>query len=150
MAEEATTVKKFGEIDTKDFIPGAETVKDDLDDLKPSKKRKRRADSDSESDGDWEAIDQYSDDDGEEAGGEPETATSLEERKANAMEVTTSRILSDADFKKIEAAQLRKQVQVLKKSADSKTGLPFIISQKCICISHQCNPNYCDSADSKF
>ena len=41
---------------------------------------------------------------------EPEEFLSLEEKDAKAKEVTLGRILTDADFKKIDAAQLRKQV----------------------------------------
>ena len=39
----------------------------------------------------------------------------LDEKKAKAKGVTMARILSDADFKKIDAAQLKKQVQAFRK-----------------------------------
>ena len=52
-----------------------------------------------------------------------EDATSLEERRAKAMEVTSSRILTDADFKRIEAAQLKKQVQGFSKSRNKRRRL---------------------------
>merc|ERR1712223_486814 len=42
---------------------------------------------------------------------------------AKAMEVTSSRILTDADFKRIEAAQLKKQVQGFGKSRNKKRRL---------------------------
>ena len=51
----------------------------------------------------------YSDQEGD----EPEEFLSLEEKDAKAKEVTLGRILTDADFKKIDAAQLRKQVYIL-------------------------------------
>ena len=38
---------------------------------------------------------------------------SLEEKQARAKEVTVNRILTDADFKKIDAAQLKKQVRMI-------------------------------------
>ena len=40
---------------------------------------------------------------------------SLEEKKSRAREVTTSRLLSDADFKRIDATQLKKTVSALRK-----------------------------------
>merc|ERR1712051_84924 len=86
-----------------------------------SKKRKREdseSDSDESNDG-WEDVD-HSDD---EIQDEPQDTTSLEERKAKAMEVTSSRILTDADFKRIEAAQLKKQVQGFFKSRNKKRRL---------------------------
>merc|ERR1712224_279172 len=39
----------------------------------------------------------------------------VEEKEEKAKLVTASRILSDAEFKKIESAQLKKQVQAIKK-----------------------------------
>jgi len=40
---------------------------------------------------------------------------SLEEKAKKAAEVTSSRLLTDADFKRIDAAQLKKQVQGFRK-----------------------------------
>ena len=40
---------------------------------------------------------------------------SLEEKRSRAREVTTSRMLTDSDFKKIDAVQLKKTVSALRK-----------------------------------
>ena len=135
--------KKYGEADAKDFIPGAEVVEPNNDLEKPEKengdqnsrkrkreeenggqnsKRRKREDSGSDSDDSdegWEDV-IHSDDEEQE---EPQDPTSLEERKAKAIEVTSSRILTDADFKRIEAAQIRKQVQGFSKSRNKKRRL---------------------------
>ena len=52
-----------------------------------------------------------------------EEKTSLEDRQAKATEITSTRILTDEDFKRIEAAQLRKQVQGFSKSKNKKRKL---------------------------
>jgi len=124
-----SAMKQYGEADAKDFIPGAEVIEAEMDQDKlekenngqKSKKRKRvdsESDSDESNDG-WEDVDHS----GDENPDEPQDATSLEERKAKAMEVTSSRILTDADFKRIEAAQLKKQVQGFSKSRNKKRRL---------------------------
>jgi len=128
MVEDNNASKKYGEADAKDFIPGAEVVEADEALKKPekengvqsSKKRKREDSSDSEeSDDGWVDVGHSSDEELEEA----QDATSLEERKAKAIEVTSSRILTDDDFKRIEKAQLRKQVQGFSKSRNKRRRL---------------------------
>jgi len=124
-----SAMKQYGEADAKDFIPGAEVIEAEMDQDKLEKenngqksKKRKRADSESDSDESndgWENVDHS----GDENPDEPQDATSLEERKAKAMEVTSSRILTDADFKRIEAAQLKKQVQGFSKSRNKKRRL---------------------------
>ena len=86
--------------------------------------RKRKRQDSEESDSDWEEVyhssdaEDYDDDDEEE-----ENKTSLEDRQAKATEITSTRILTDEDFKRIEAAQLRKQVQGFSKSKNKKRKL---------------------------
>ena len=128
LAEESAA--KYGESKAKDFIPGAEVVEyevDDTDKNSNSRKRKRNDDDDdSEDESDWEDV--YHSSDGEAE--EDENATegnndqdSLEMRKEKAKDITSSRILSDADFKRIEAAQIRKQVQSFRKGKNKKRRL---------------------------
>ncbi len=123
---------QYGNMDAKDFIPGAEAVVDvqegdgDVDggqQQSSSRKRKRSEtdDEDEDSDG-WEDVVHSSDDEAEENEG-GNNMTSLEERRAKASEVTVSRILTDADFKRIESAQLKKQVQGFSKSKNKKRKL---------------------------
>lgn len=127
MVEESILAqRKFGELEAKDFIPGAEVV--ELEPKVPEKeaiksRKRKRLDSEyssEESGSDWEDV--YHSSDNEEAN-EEENATSLEERKAKAIEVTSTRILTDADFKRIDAAQLRKQVQGFSRGKNKKRRL---------------------------
>merc|ERR1711915_973442 len=53
-------------------------------------------------------------------GEEEEEFLSLEEKEAKAKEVTASRFLTDEDFRKIDAAQLKKQVTGVKKKKGKK------------------------------
>jgi len=156
MVEDNNALKKYGESDAKDFIPGAEVVeatktmethekengaqngkkrkREEETGVQNSKRRKREdSDSDSEESGDDGWVDVVHSGEEEEAQ-EPQDATSLEERKAKAIEVTSSRILTDADFKQIEAAQLKKQVQGFSKSRNKRCRLdddnPIVNSAK--------------------
>jgi len=127
MVEDNNASKKYGEADAKDFIPGAEVVEADVamknpekeNNVRSSKKRKREDSDSEESDDGWDDVVHSSDEELEEA----QDATSLEERKAKAIEVTSSRILTDDDFKRIEKAQLRKQVQGFSKSRNKRRRL---------------------------
>jgi len=94
--------KEFGETNVVDFIAGAEILdtKDDEDD------------DEDESD-DSEEEEEDDDKEGGQNGRAP--VLSLEEKEAKAREATLGRILSDSDFRKIAAAQLRKQVEGVRK-----------------------------------
>jgi protein SDA1 len=81
--------KEFGETEVVDFVPGAEVVEDE---------EGEEDDEEGESDED------------EEEGNDEERILSLDEKKAKAREMTVGKILTDEDFKKIDAAQLKKQV----------------------------------------
>ena len=133
--------KTYGEIDAKNFIPGAEiidfleseknTLKDtqDLnneweecsDDEKANadgktKKRKCSADEDEEDDDDdedeWVVV--TSDDeivDEKEAGEGLDTSKlTLEEKEQRAMKISSEKIFTQEDFKKIRQEQLRKKI----------------------------------------
>merc|ERR1719341_221799 len=77
--------KEFGETDAAEFVPGAEVVEDE----------------------DEEGDD--SDGEEEQKAKEEEKMLTLEEKKEKARATTLSRVLTDEDFKKIDAAQLKKQ-----------------------------------------
>jgi protein SDA1 len=85
-----TRRKEFGETEVVDFVPGAEVV--------DGEENESEDDEEGESDED------------EEDGNDEEKILSLEEKKAKAREMTVGKILTDEDFKKIDAAQLKKQV----------------------------------------
>jgi len=80
--------KDFGEIDVKDFVPGAEVI--------------REEEAMAEEEG------EESEEEGEE--GKEKEMMSLEEKRDKAREMTLGRILTDEDFRRIDAAQLKKQV----------------------------------------
>jgi len=133
-AELLESGKKYGEFSAKDFIPGAETLQateeneksDDEDkgnddddegweDVIHSSDYDDDSDEEEEEEGDDDDEGAVADDDGGEKAKEKKEFLTLDEKKAKAKEVTMARILSDADFKKIDAAQLKKQVQAFRK-----------------------------------
>jgi len=92
--------REFGESDVKEFVPGAEVVEDNDDD-----------DGSSDS-ADDEEVDEEKE--------KEEIVLSLEEKAAKAKEVTLGKILTDEDFRKINAAQLKKQVVGVRKAGKGK------------------------------
>ena len=111
---------RYGESDAKDFIPGAEVVDKELTEKENNARKRKRQDSEDSDESDWEDVYHSSDEDDEDP---EEEKTSLEDRQAKATEITSTRILTDEDFKRIEAAQLRKQVQGFSKSKNKKRKL---------------------------
>lgn len=113
------------------FLTGAEVVdvENATEEVKPEvkgRKRKRNDSEGSESD-EWSDVVHSSDDEDEDEEDDtvdengakvPSKKTdylTLEEKAKKAAEVTASRLLTDADFKRIDAAQLKKQVQGYRK-----------------------------------
>ena len=95
--------KEFGETSAVDFIPGAEILEEEEGD-------EDAEDDDDEEDSDEEGEEDEDDTEEQELNGRP-PVLSLEEKAAKAREATVGRILTDEDFRKIAAAQLRKQVE---------------------------------------
>lgn len=164
-------VKQFGEINAKDYVPGAEVLLED----KQGDSDGANSEDDDDSDGEWVDIPHSSDEEevGEEVGDSDEEEAKddeeggredgeekkdeekeddkgqtegekdgksevkknkkvkfadqktekasekdeklLEERKRKAAEVTVTRLLTDEDFKRIDAAQIRKQMEAPRK-----------------------------------
>lgn len=126
-----SAVKRFGESEAKDFIPGAEVLTFKLDD------------KGNETDNDDEWIDLSEDEDSEDNGVKDSSRNSVvndskektfskseaiqeimkltpEERMERAQNIMTSQLLTDKDFARIEAAQAAKQVERYSKSRKSK------------------------------
>merc|ERR1711874_237454 len=82
---------------------GAEVIDDDSS--------KIVKDDDDDDDGEWEDVSHPSDNEEE----SEDKFLTVEEKAAKASEVTLGRILTDEDFKRIDAAQLKKQVQGVRK-----------------------------------
>lgn len=125
-AELLSTGLKYGEGDAKDYVPGAEALEAD--------KTVEGSVHSSDDESDWEEGNHTSDEEeaeniqnsndkenGEnEEGSKTKDFLTVEEKEEKAKLVTGSRILSDAEFKKIENAQLKKQVQAFRKGKKGK------------------------------
>lgn len=118
---------QYGEEKAKDFVPGAEALEVE----ESAEKDNDPASGDSE----WEDVIHTSDEDDDVEqnqlnnkivnGDSKESSKenlflTAEEKEEKAKLVTSSRILSDAEFKKIETAQLKKQVQAYRKGKKGK------------------------------
>merc|ERR1712048_1434753 len=104
---EATTVarmKQFGESDAVDFIAGAEI-------LAQESEENEEGDSDDDDEEDEEDDEAQA----EEKVEKKNDILTLEEKEQKARDATLGRILTDEDFRKIAAAQLRKQVEGVRK-----------------------------------
>ncbi|XP_044732811.1 protein SDA1 homolog [Chrysoperla carnea] len=124
-------LKQFGEVIPKDTIPGAEVL---LEEKKTDNEEEMNSDDDSDSDG-WEDV-SHSSDEGDEAAsgseneedenktGDMETEETKEaetpDKSAKAKEIVLDRLLTDEDFKRIEIANIKKQVQIVKKGEKRK------------------------------
>ena len=116
---EATTLakmKQFGESDVVDFIAGAEVLDNEEND--EDDEEQEDDDSGEEEDSDEEEGDEEGE--GESTDNKKDVMT-LEEKTQKAREATVGRILSDEDFRKIAAAQLRKQVEGVRKGGKKQT-----------------------------
>jgi len=98
--------KEFGELDVKEFVPGAEVI-----DVNEEEGEGEGGESDSDSDGE---------DDLDETKDEKDILLSLEDKAKKAREATVGKILTDEDFLKIDAAQLKKQVVGFRKGGKGR------------------------------
>ncbi|KAM3599533.1 uncharacterized protein V6R79_007514 [Siganus canaliculatus] len=111
-------IKDYGELEAKDYIPGAEVL-----DVEAEKKEGEEDEdgwesasiSDDDEDGEWVDVHHSSDEDTGEVA-EKLQSIPVEERKAKAAAVSGSRLLTQDDFKKIRLAQVAKEIS----SAPSK------------------------------
>ncbi|XP_061439376.1 protein SDA1 homolog isoform X2 [Rhineura floridana] len=115
-------IHEYGELDAKDYIPGAEVLEleNKEGDGKVEEDGWETASSNEEEDGeDGEWIDvHHSSDEEQQELVEKIVHMPMEERKAKAAAVSTSRLLSQEDFQKIRLAQLSKEL----KSAPGKAA----------------------------
>ncbi|XP_034402561.1 protein SDA1 homolog [Cyclopterus lumpus] len=107
-------IKDYGELEAKDYIPGAEVLEVEVEEgVKEGKEDddgwESASMSDGGEDGDWVDVHHSSDEDtGEMA--EKLQNMPVEERKAKAAVVSGSRLLTQDEFKKIRLAQLAKEI----------------------------------------
>ncbi|XP_054248273.1 protein SDA1 homolog isoform X2 [Indicator indicator] len=119
-------IHEYGELDAKDYIPGAEVL-----DVESQKEKGGTQEEDGwesaslseedNEDGEWIDVHHSSDEEQQEVVKKVKSMP-LEERKAKAAAVSTSRLLTQEDFHKIRLAQLSKEVNAAPgKSAKRKT-----------------------------
>lgn len=123
-SELLSTGLKYGEENAKDYVPGAEAL--------DAEKSLVETNDNSTDESDWEDVIHTSDEEDAEQKENKEISNvtdenqikkdflTAEEKEEKAKLVTASRILSDAEFKKIESAQLKKQVQAIRKNKKGK------------------------------
>ncbi|XP_006898524.1 PREDICTED: protein SDA1 homolog isoform X2 [Elephantulus edwardii] len=118
-------VQEYGELDAKDYIPGAEV----LDVLKEEEETAENDEdgwesvslSEGEDDGDGEWIDvNHSSDEEQQEIAKKLNSMPIEERKAKAAAVSTSRVLTQEDFQKIRMAQMRKELSAAPGKAEKR------------------------------
>ncbi|XP_054908582.1 protein SDA1 homolog [Poeciliopsis prolifica] len=105
-------IKDYGELEAKDYIPGAEVLEVEEENKEEEGDEdgwESASISDEDEDGEWVDVHHSSDED---AGEVAEKLQSIpaEERKAKAAAVSGSRLLTQDDFKKIRLAQMSKEV----------------------------------------
>ncbi|XP_069566907.1 protein SDA1 homolog [Brachyistius frenatus] len=111
-ASTEATIKEYGELEAKDYIPGAEV----LDEEAEKKEGEEDEDGwesasigDEDEDGEWVDVHHSSDEDTGEVA-EKLRSIPVEERKAKAAAVSGGRLLTQDDFKKIRLVQMAKEV----------------------------------------
>ncbi|KAJ8311774.1 hypothetical protein KUTeg_010673 [Tegillarca granosa] len=120
-ASEEHKVLKYGEVDGKEFLPGAEilsmTKTDELKEDDDWESCSEKSDSDEESDDGWIDVHHSSDEEPQDTSNVPEDP---EERKKKALEISTSRILTQDEFKQIQQRQASKAVEGATKNRKRK------------------------------
>lgn len=104
-------IHNYGEMEAKDYIPGAEVldVEEKVDGEEDEDGWESASMSEDDNDGEWVNVHHSSDEDQTEV---TEKLQSIpeDERNAKAAAVSTSRLLTQDDFKKIRVAQMAKEV----------------------------------------
>ncbi|XP_068797317.1 protein SDA1 homolog isoform X2 [Struthio camelus] len=108
-------IHEYGELDAKDYIPGAEVLDVDSQEEKGGNQEEdgwesaSLSEEEDDEDGEWIDVHHSSDEEQQEVA-EKIKSMPLEERKAKAAAVSTSRLLTQEDFHKIRLAQLSKEL----------------------------------------
>lgn len=117
------TPKSYGQLEAKDYVPGAEVLlKKETEEIEIDS-----ASDSEEDDEEWVDVQHSSDEDAysiDEKGETEKPASNkkldIETKKELAKKVTLDRILTDEDFKRIEVANIKKQVEYAKKGVKRK------------------------------
>ncbi|KTF77995.1 hypothetical protein cypCar_00031490 [Cyprinus carpio] len=104
-------IQNYGELEAKDYIPGAEVleVEEKVDEEEEEDGWESASMSEDDDDDEWVNVYHSSDEDQTEVA-EKLQSIPEDERKAKAAAVSTSRLLTQDDFKKIRIAQMAKEV----------------------------------------
>uniref|UniRef100_A0A671LVM9 Protein SDA1 n=1 Tax=Sinocyclocheilus anshuiensis TaxID=1608454 RepID=A0A671LVM9_9TELE len=104
-------IQNYGELEAKDYIPGAEVleVEEIVDEEEDEDGWENASMSEDDEDGEWVNVHHSSDEDQTEVAEKFQNVPE-DERKAKAAAVSTSRLLTQDDFKKIRIAQMAKEV----------------------------------------
>uniref|UniRef100_A0A671RD17 Protein SDA1 n=1 Tax=Sinocyclocheilus anshuiensis TaxID=1608454 RepID=A0A671RD17_9TELE len=104
-------IQNYGELEAKDYIPGAEVleVEEKVHEGEEEDGWESASMSEDDEDGEWVNVQHSSDEDQTEVA-EKFQSIPEDERKAKAAAVSTSRLLTQDDFKKIRVAQMAKEV----------------------------------------
>ena len=131
--EESGRAKRYGEVDAKSYVPGAEVIEaleeklekdeeweecsnqdeeeeeEEGEEETKKNKKKRKHSEDEEDDEDDEWVDVSDDEAPGEVVAEPDKLT-LEEKQSLASKISTEKIFTQEDFKKIKLEQMKKKV----------------------------------------
>uniref|UniRef100_A0A7N5KRH4 Protein SDA1 n=1 Tax=Ailuropoda melanoleuca TaxID=9646 RepID=A0A7N5KRH4_AILME len=105
-------MQEYGELDAKDYIPGAEVLEVEKEEDAENDEEGWESTSLSEeadADGEWVDVHHSSDEEQQEIT-KKLNSMPVEERKAKAAAISTSRVLTQEDFQKIRMAQMRKEL----------------------------------------
>lgn len=104
-------IQSYGELEAKDYIPGAEVLEaeEKVNEEEDEDGWESASMSEDDEDGEWVNVHHSSDEDQAEVA-EKLQSIPEDERKAKAAVVSTSRLLTQDDFKKIRIAQMAKEV----------------------------------------
>uniref|UniRef100_A0A803XTZ0 Protein SDA1 n=1 Tax=Meleagris gallopavo TaxID=9103 RepID=A0A803XTZ0_MELGA len=108
-------IHEYGELDAKDYIPGAEVLEVENQEEKGENQEAdgwesaSMSEEDDGEDGEWIDVHHSSDEEQQEVA-EKIKSMPIEERKAKAAAVSTSRLLTQEDFHRIRLAQLSREI----------------------------------------
>ncbi|CAM5139169.1 unnamed protein product [Natator depressus] len=114
-ASSEARIHKYGELDAKDYIPGAEILEVENKKEEGGKHEEdgwqsaSLGEEEDDEDGEWIDVHHSSDEEQQEVG-EKIKSMPVEEQKAKAAAVSTSRVLTQEDFQKIHLAQIAKEL----------------------------------------
>nr|XP_033816776.1 protein SDA1 homolog isoform X2 [Geotrypetes seraphini] len=117
-------IQEYGELDAKDYIPGAEVLEVEQEGKGDGEEDEWESTSlsDADSDGEWIDVHHSSDEEQQEMA-EKLKVMPVEERKAKAAAVSTSRLLTQEDFQKIRLAQIATELNAAPGKAQKRKNI---------------------------